>query len=146
MPSYNKVIIAGNLTRDVELRYMPDGTAVADFCIATTRRWQNKIGEKKEETSFVNCNAFGKTAEIIQQYHAKGDPLLVEGRLKQETWNDKQSGDKRSAIKVVVESFMFIKPYDEEDVKAQKAARKTEPKQAAEKPKENNGDDSDVPF
>jgi single-strand DNA-binding protein len=108
MASFNKVIIAGNLTRDPELRYTPKGSAVAKIGMAVNRTWKNEAGESKEEVSFIDIEAWGRQAEVIAQYMRKGRPLLVEGRLKQDTWEDKTTHQKQSKLKVVLESFSFI--------------------------------------
>ena len=108
MASFNKVIIAGNLTRDPELRYTPKGTAIAKITLAVNRTWKTETGESKEEVSFIDVDAFGRQAEVIGQYMKKGRPLLVEGRLKQDTWEDKNTHQKQSKIKVVLEGFTFI--------------------------------------
>src|SRR5271170_2357095 len=108
MASYNRVILMGNLTRDPELRYTPKGTAVARLGIACNRKWKSESGEMKEEVTFVDVDAFGKTAETIGQYLKKGRPILIEGRLRYETWDDKQSGQKRSKLGVVLETFQFL--------------------------------------
>ena len=108
MANFNKVILAGNLTRDPELRYTPKGTAVAKIGLAINRKWRSETGEMKEETTFVDVDCFGKTAETVGQYLKKGRPVLIEGRLRYETWEDKQSGQKRSKLGVVMESFQFI--------------------------------------
>src|SRR5213594_2016865 len=108
MASFNKVILAGNLTRDPELRYTPKGTAVAKIGLAVNRTWKNEQGETKEEVTFVDVDAFGRQAEVLAQYMRKGRPLLIEGRLKLDQWDDKQTGQKRSRLGVVLESFSFI--------------------------------------
>jgi single-strand DNA-binding protein len=108
MASFNKVILAGNLTRDPELRYTPKGTAVAKFALAVNRTWKNEAGETKEEVSFIDVDAFGRQAEVIAQYMRKGRPFLVEGRLKLDTWEDKNTHQKQSKLKVVLEGFSFI--------------------------------------
>ena len=108
MASFNKVIIAGNLTRDPEMRYTPKGTAVARFGIACNRKWKTETGEMKEEVTFVDIDAFGRQAEVISQYMKKGRPLLVEGRLKLDEWEDKNTHQKVSKLRVVLESFSFI--------------------------------------
>jgi len=108
MANFNKVILAGNLTRDPELRYTPQGTAVARFTLAINRTWKGENGENKEEVSFVDVDAWSRQAEVIAQYVKKGRPLLVEGRLKQDTWEDKNTHQKQSKLKVVLESFSFI--------------------------------------
>ncbi len=108
MANFNKVILAGNLTRDPELRYTPKGTAVARITLAVNRTWKGENGESKEEVSFVDVDIWGRQAEVISQYMKKGRPLLVEGRLKQDTWEDKNTKQKQSKLKVVLESFSFI--------------------------------------
>src|SRR5579859_1743827 len=109
MASFNKVILAGNLTRDPELRYTPKGTAVARITLAVNRTYTaGEGGEKKEEVSFVDVDVWGRQAEVISQYMKKGRPLLVEGRLKQDTWEDKNTKQKQSKLKVVLESFSFL--------------------------------------
>ena len=108
MASFNKVILAGNLTRDPELRYTPKGTAVARITLAVNRTYGTESGEKKEEVSFVDVDVWGRQAEVIAQYMKKGRPLLVEGRLKQDTWEDKNTKQKQSKLKVVLEGFSFI--------------------------------------
>ncbi|MGP8200509.1 MAG: single-stranded DNA-binding protein [Limisphaerales bacterium] len=108
MANFNKVILAGNLTRDPELRYTPKGSAVVKFTLAINRTWKNEAGENKEEVSFVDVDAWGRQAEVIAQYMRKGRPFLVEGRLKQDTWEDKNTHQKQSKLKVVLEGFSFI--------------------------------------
>jgi single-strand DNA-binding protein len=108
MANFNKVILAGNLTRDPELRYTPKGTAIAKFTLAINRTWKNETGESKEEVTFVDIDAFGKQAETIAQYLKKGSPLLMEGRLRLDQWDDKQTGQKRSRLGVVLEGFQFL--------------------------------------
>jgi single-strand DNA-binding protein len=108
MANFNKVILIGNLTRDPELRYTPKGTALAKFGLAVNRRWTSETGEQREETTFVDIDAFGKQAETVCQYMKKGSPLLVEGRLRLDQWDDKQTGQKRSKLGVVLEGFQFL--------------------------------------
>jgi len=108
MASFNKVILAGNLTRDPELRYTPKGTAVARLGVACNRKWKSDTGELKEEVTFVDVDAFGKQAETIGQYLKKGRPILIEGRLRYDTWEDKQTKQKKSKLGVVLESFQFL--------------------------------------
>ena len=105
---FNKVILMGNLTRDVEMRTTPSGQSVANFSIAVSRSWKDQSGATQEQTSFINCVAWGKAGEIIAQYVKKGDPLLVSGRLDQRSWDDKASGQKRSTVEVNVEDFNFV--------------------------------------
>jgi single-strand DNA-binding protein len=108
MASFNKVVLMGNLTRDPEIRYLPKGTAVCQITLAINRTWKDQDGEKKEEVSFIDCTAWARTAEVMSQYVKKGDPLLVEGRLRQDTWDDKETGAKRSKIGVVIETMTML--------------------------------------
>ena len=108
MASFNKVILMGNLTRDPELRYTPKGTAIAKIGLAVNRVWTNEAGEKKEEVTFVDVDVFGRTAENVGQYMRKGRPILVEGRLKLDQWDDKQTGQKKSKLGVVAETVQFL--------------------------------------
>jgi len=107
MTAFNKVLLMGNLTRDPQLSYTPNQTAVADFGMATNRKWTGQDGQQKEEVCFVDCRAFGRTAENINKYLHKGDPLFVEGRLSLDQWTA-QDGSKKSRLRVTIESFQFI--------------------------------------
>ncbi|MGB4761797.1 MAG: single-stranded DNA-binding protein [Candidatus Saccharimonas sp.] len=104
---FNKVILMGNLTRDVETRTTPSGQTVSNFSLAVTRSWKGQDGQMQDQTSFINCVAWGKVGEIIAQYVQKGAPLLVSGRLDQRSYEDKD-GNKRQAVEVVVEDFNFV--------------------------------------
>src|SRR6476660_574690 len=108
MANFNKVILIGNLTRDPELRYTPKGTAIAKIGLAINRTWKTETGETKEEVTFVDIDAFGRQAETLGQYMKKGRPIMIEGRLKLDTWDDKQTKQKRSRLGVVLESFQFL--------------------------------------
>src|SRR5260221_14514402 len=108
MANFNKIILAGNLTRDPELRYTPKGTAIAKFGLAINRTWKNDAGETKEEVTFVDIDAFARQAEVIAQYFKKGRPILVEGRLRLDQWDDKQTNQKRSKLGVTLEGFSFL--------------------------------------
>ena len=108
MPNYNKVILMGNLTRDPEVRYTSSGTAIAKLGLAVNRYFRNKEGQQQEEATFVDVDAFGKQAETIGQYLKKGRPIMVEGRLKLDQWDDKQTGQKRSKLGVTLENFQFL--------------------------------------
>ncbi len=103
MASFNKVILLGNLTRDPELRYTPKGTAVARLGLAVNRSYKTDSGESKEEVTFIDVDAWGKQAELISQYLRKGNPIFIEGRLKLDQWDDKQTGQKKSKLGVVLE-------------------------------------------
>jgi single-strand DNA-binding protein len=108
MANFNKVILVGNLTRDPELRYTPKGMAIAKVGIAVNRNWTSETGEKKEEVTFVDVDIFGRTAENVAQYMKKGRPILIEGRLRLDQWDDKQTGQKRSKLGVVGEVVQFL--------------------------------------
>jgi len=105
--SLNKVFLMGNLTRDPELRYVPSGSAIANFTVAINRAYKDASGEKKEEVSFVRVVVWGKMAEVCGEYLTKGRPVLVEGRLKSRSWEG-QDGQKRSAMDVVATSVQFL--------------------------------------
>ncbi len=107
MPDYNKVLLMGRLTRDVELKFTPSNMAVANIGLAVGRRYKTKDGEQREETTFVDCEAWSRTAELMNQYLSKGRPVFIEGRLKLDQWQDKD-GSNRSKMKVVIENFQFI--------------------------------------
>ena len=104
---FSKVIIVGNITRDPELRSTPSGTQVCGFSVAVNRNYRDGSGEQKENVSFFDCSAWGKSGEIIAQYAKKGSGILVSGRLEQRSWEDKE-GHKRSRVEIVVEDFNFI--------------------------------------
>lgn len=108
MSSYNRTIIMGNLTRTPELRTIPGGTSVTDVTIAVNETYNDSTGQRQESTSFVDVTFWGKNAETLCKYKKQGDSILVEGRLKQDTWEDKETGKKRSKLKVVATSFTFI--------------------------------------
>jgi single-strand DNA-binding protein len=139
--SFNKVILAGNLTRDPELTHTPKGTAVGKFSLAINRNWTTETGEKREEVTFVDVKAFGRQAETVAKFLRKGRPLLVEGRLHLETWDDKTTGAKRSRTVVVMESFSFIDS-------AERASSTPAPSAAAPAAPAPSTpiDDDDVPF
>ncbi len=117
----NRVFIGGNLTRDPQMSYLPSQTAVVEFGMATNRKWNDKAtGEQKEEVCFVDCRCYGKQAETLHKYVHKGDPLFIEGRLELDTWDDKQSGAKRSKHRIFIQSFQFLnKPSTEQAPAAQ---------------------------
>ncbi len=129
MANYNKIILVGNLTRDPQLSYLPSNTAVVEFGLAVNRKWKSKDGAQRESTCFVDCKAFGRTGETINNYMEKGNPILVEGRLEFDQWTA-NDGSKRSKHSVTVENFTFL----------QTEARQEEQPQA----KQDNEDD--VPF
>lgn len=156
MANFNKVILAGNLTRDPEMRYTPKGTAVARFGLAVNRRWKSETGEMKDEVTFVDIEAWGKQAEVISQYLKKGRPILMEGRLKLDEWEDKNTHQKVSKLRVVLESFSFLDsnrgdtavPADPQRTRTA-AAPAAPPAAAAGEPVEPQGaapEEDDVPF
>lgn len=109
MASFNKVILVGNLTRDPEVRYTTGGTAVTDLGLAVNRQWTDKgSNERKEETTFIDVTLWGRQAEIAGEYLSKGRPVLIEGRLQLDQWDDRETGQKRSKLKVVGESMHML--------------------------------------
>jgi single-strand DNA-binding protein len=150
MASFNKVILLGNLTRDPEVRYTPKGTAVTELGMAVNRVYTAENGEKREETTFVDVTLWGRTAEIAGEYLKKGRPVLIEGRLQLDTWDDKQSGQKRSKLKVVGEGLQLIggRPggasggADEEGSSAPRSSKSAPPPKAAP----SAPDDDEIPF
>lgn len=109
MASFNKVILVGNLTRDPQVRYTPSGTPVTELGLAVSRQWFDKqSNSKKEETTFVDVTVWGRTAEVAGEYLSKGRPVLIEGRLQLDTWQDKESGQNRSKLKVVCENMTML--------------------------------------
>ena len=107
MANYNRVILAGNLTRDPQMSYLPSQTPVVEFGLAINRQWRGQDGQQRQETCFIDCTAFGRQAEVITQYMSKGRGLLVEGRLQFQTWEGKD-GTRRSKHRVVVDNFQFL--------------------------------------
>lgn len=108
MASVNKVIMIGNLTRDPELRYTPAGTAICEFAVALNRNWTTKEGEKREEVAFIEVTAWARQAEVCKEFLRKGRPVFVEGYLKQDRWEDKNTGQKRSKVSVTAERIQFL--------------------------------------
>ena len=109
MASFNKVVLVGNLTRDPEVRYITSGAAVSEIGLAVNRQWTDRnSNERKEETTFVDVTLWGRQAELCSQYLSKGSPVLIEGRLQLDQWEDQQTGQKRSKLKVVGEHMQFL--------------------------------------
>jgi single-strand DNA-binding protein len=108
MASFNKVMLMGNLTRDIEIRHTSGNTAVGNFGLAVNRKFKTQSGDQREEVTFIDCEVWGRTAEVMAQYLSKGRPVFVEGRLKLDQWEDRNGGGKRSKLSVVVENFQFI--------------------------------------
>jgi len=154
MANFNKVILAGNLTRDPEMRYTPKGTAVARITLAINRNYTTETGERREEVCFVDVDAWGKQAETISKYMKKGRPFLVEGRLKQDTWEDKNTHQKQSKLRVVLEGFSFIdsRPADDNGESAARSRSAAPPAAAAPaaeapaEPEPPQPEEDDVPF
>jgi single-strand DNA-binding protein len=130
MASINSVHLLGNLTRDPEVRYTPKGSAVCDLYLACNRAWYDDQNQKHEETDFIDVTVFGKTAENVGKFVGKGLRLHVQGRLKQDTWEDKATGQKRSKIKVIADQVTFIDFLEER----QAAPAPAQPRQAATAP------------
>lgn len=140
--NFNKVIIAGNITRDPEVRTTPKGNSVAKFGLAINRNWTGEDGQKREEVTFVDIDAFGKQADVVGKWLRKGRAVLIEGRLKLDQWEDKQTGQKRSRLGVVLESFSFGASGEKREAQAPAAV---EPKPKADSPQDSEQGD-DVPF
>ena len=149
---FNKVVLMGNLTRDPELKSIPSGQQVASFSLAVNRTWKNASGEQQEAVDYIDCNAWGKPAEIITQYMSKGSAILVSGRLQQRSWE--QEGQKRSKVEVVVEDFNFVGG-NSGDGGGSSAPRPSSPKKEEPAPKKESSGDSlgnepinldDIPF
>ena len=106
--NFNKVMLGGNLTRDIELTHTRQNTAVANFGMAVNERYKGSDGSQQVRTTFVDCEAWGRTAETMAQYLSKGRPVFIEGRLQFDQWDDRDTGQKRSKLKVRVDSFQFV--------------------------------------
>ncbi len=158
MASYNKVLIMGNLTRDPEVRYTPKGTAVCDLAVAVNRVYTTDTGEKREEVTYLDVEVWGRQAENAGQYLAKGRPVFIEGRLRMDSWDDKQTGQKRSKIKIVSDSVTFLGSRgeggrSEGGESASPATRPSRPAQRGGRQDEGSGGgaheeilDDDIPF
>jgi single-strand DNA-binding protein len=109
MPSLNIIFLIGNLCRDPEVRYTPKQTAVAEISLAVNRTWKGEDGERQEEVTFVNCTLWGRQAEVAGQYLKKGRSIFLEGRLQMDSWDDKQTGQKRSRLRVVAENLQMLR-------------------------------------
>jgi len=145
MANFNKVILMGNLTRDPQLRYLPNNAAVCEFVLAVNRRYKGADGEMKDETCFVDVDTFGRTAETINQYMNKGRAILIEGRLRFRQWTT-EDGQKRSKLSVVAENFQFIGSRGEGGGSPNRATAAAAP--PADGPPGSNapGPDDDIPF
>ena len=147
MGNFNKVILLGNLTRDIELRHTQSNQAVANFSIAVNRQWKDQSGRPHEEATFVDCESWGRQAEVMHQYLGKGREVMIEGRLRMDRWQDKQSGANRSKLVVVVESFQFIGARGESAGGAAIETTRSRPASEAGSSAPAAGvDDGDIPF
>jgi single-strand DNA-binding protein len=108
MAYLNKVLLIGNLTRDPELRVTPKGTAICQFGLAVNRQYKDESGATRDETAFIDIEAWGKQGELVSKYLQKGSPAFIEGRLRFDSWEDKTSGQKRNKLKVVLENVQFL--------------------------------------
>lgn len=154
MANLNKVMLIGNLTRDPELRYTPNGKAVADISLAINRVWVNDAGQKQEDTTFVDVTLWGRQAELAQQYLTKGRGAYIEGRLQMDSWDDKETGKKRSKLKVVGDALQFL-PDGRGGVPGNGGApssnsapptRSGPPRGASAAPPDEFQDEDDIPF
>jgi single-strand DNA-binding protein len=148
--SFNKVILVGNLTRDPEIRYTPKGSAVCDLGLAVNRVYNTESGEKREEVTFIDVVLWARLAEIAGEYLKKGRPVLIEGRLQLDSWDDKQSGQKRSKLRVVGETLQLLgsRPSGagggvEEGEQSRPASRPAPPPKS---PAPAEPDDDEIPF
>jgi single-strand DNA-binding protein len=141
----NLVQLAGNLGRNPEMKFLAGDRAAASFSLAINRKWKDKDGQAKEETTWVEVEAWGRTAELVGQYLTKGSACFIEGRLKLDTWDDKKTGEKRSKLKVIADSVQFIGGKKEHD---QHGAEAAEPaiRPAPTRPAASAADDQEVPF
>ena len=160
MANLNKVMLIGNLTRDPELRHTPKGTAVSEISMAINRVWNNEQGQKQEETTFVEVTLWGRQAELAQQYLTKGRPVYIEGRLQLDSWDDKETGKKRSKLRVIGENMQFLSSgagagansggggYSERPQQASSAPqqRSGPPQGASAAPADDYQEDDDIPF
>ncbi|MGF1657326.1 MAG: single-stranded DNA-binding protein [Verrucomicrobiales bacterium] len=156
MASLNRVFLIGNLTRDPDLRYTPRGSAVCEIGLAMNRSYTTEQGEKREETTFVDITFWGKQAELVSQYCTKGRPLFVEGRLQLDTWEDKQTQQKRSKLRVVAETMQFLgarpdgvggaPPNGEQSSNAPGRVRDDYSRPSESEGRMTEPDDDDIPF
>lgn len=142
--NFNQVVLAGHLSADPETRYLADGACISKFNIAYNRTWKSADGKDGNEVSFIDCVAWGRVGELIGQTLKKGSPILISGRIKQESWKDKKTQENRSRIVVVVETFQYVGPKNGQSQKPAAAVKE-------KSPEPHDGDcgdfgDDDVPF
>lgn len=146
MASFNQVTLLGNLTRDPDVKYTPKGTAVCQIGIAVNRTYKNDRDEKVEEVTFIDIELWGRTAEIVGAYCKKGNPILIAGRLKLDTWDDKESGKKRSKLKVIGETVQLLGGKKDGESSQEEQPRQQQRKPAQPQPKPSDPDlDPDWP-
>jgi single-strand DNA-binding protein len=148
MANLNRVLLIGNLTRDPEVRYTPKGTAIAEISLAINRHLQTESGDKKEEVTYVEVILWARLAEIAGEYLKKGRPAFIEGRLQLDTWDDKQTGQKRSRLRVVAENLQLLGPKEVRGENGHLAATQRPITQRAVAPRDADLDvePSDIPF
>ena len=154
MASFNKVILLGNLTRDPEIRYTPKGSAVCDLGIAINRQYTLENGERREEVTYVDVVLWARLAEIAAEYLKKGRPVFIEGRLQLDTWDDKQSGQKRSKLRVIGENMQMLGSWgaggggggNAESSDEDRPARSTTPPPKAAAAAIAEADEDEIPF
>ena len=144
MANLNKVLLLGNVTRDPEVRYTPKGSAVCDLGVAVNRAYTTDSGEKREEVTFVDVTLWGRTAEVASEYLKKGRPVFVEGRLQMDTWDDKQSGQKRTRLRVVAENMQLLGGRSSGGAEPIGESRPTSPPPKKSTPSE--PDEDEIPF
>lgn len=142
----NIAIVKGNLTRDPELKYTPKGTAICNISIAVNEVWYNEAKEKQEKVHFFEVTAWGNRAETISKYFHKGKPILVTGKLQQESWDDKETGQKRSKVKIVMDSFDFCGDTKAGDQRPRGGAEAVQPDGNYEEPQQDGDDGAGSPF
>jgi single-strand DNA-binding protein len=144
MANLNKVLLLGNVTRDPEVRYTPKGSAVCDLGVAVNRTYTTDSGEKREEVTFVDVTLWGRTAEVASEYLKKGRPVFIEGRLQMDTWDDKQTGQKRTRLRVVADNMQLLggRPPGATDATGESRQASAPPEKSA--PSE--PDEDEIPF
>ncbi|MEI6820110.1 MAG: single-stranded DNA-binding protein [Verrucomicrobiota bacterium] len=153
MANLNKVMLIGNLTRDPELRHTPKGTAVSEISLAIKRIWNNEQGQKQEEVTYVDVTLWGRQAEVAQQYLTKGSPAYIEGRLQLDSWDDKETGKKRSKLKIVGEVLQLLGSKGGGGASAERPQQQSSapqrsgsPQGASAAPAQDFQEDDDIPF
>jgi len=144
MANLNKVLLLGNVTRDPEVRYTPKGSAVCDLGVAVNRAYTTDSGEKREEVTFVDVTLWGRTAEVASEYLKKGRPVFIEGRLQMDTWDDKQTGQKRTRLRVVADNMQLLggRPPGGAEPPAESRQTSAPPKKSAS----SEPDEDEIPF